>query len=169
MAQNNAKRKPLSLSAAPAAKAPAVKDRRGKKTVVFTVQDRRPAVIPFQEPPVSYAELFAEATKTSIGSHIHVIRMWMEQEGLPTIPERISIPAFASVCARFLLPRANWPHFGPKERKPAEVFIAEWSNKLFGRLLAGEEPKPKPELASWIVPEIAAFYAPSTLAAMRLA
>ena len=142
------------------------KPRRGKRTII----PAKPAVaascgrlvLAFKPPRVEYAELFAFKPQ-SIGERIAIVRAWMAKEGLPEIPEEVSIATFATICARFLLPRHAWPLF--ERRREAEAFITEWASKLLPIILDGGPAKAGKAQASWMVPEIAALYNPALLRA----
>jgi hypothetical protein len=143
------------------------KSRRGQRTVIPS----RPAsaasygrkVIAFKPPPVSYGELFAFKPQ-SIGEKIAIVRAWLSLEGFPEIPEEAGISVFATVAGRFLTPRHSWPLFSDDQRREAEAFISEWAAKLLPRVLEHGPAKREYAHASWIVPEISAFYDPALLA-----
>jgi hypothetical protein len=159
-----AKRKTLSLSpaarrhASPTKAAPS----RRLKTVIVEHQQAAPAVLSFKETPPTFIQLFGKVReKSTVGANVLVLREWMRLEGLPAIPERLTVTAFARVVSRFLTPRHAWPHFEGdiRGRQKAEIFLAHWASALLFRVMAGGEPK----LRDWvpgIIPEKAALYAP---------
>ncbi len=140
------------------------KANRGKREVIAN----KPVgvvfdTIPFRAPKVDYAELFAASTALSLGANISVIRSWMELEGLPELPERISAVDFANVSARFMLPRHAWPFFEKAERHKAVKFIADQANRLSPEILKDREPNQRQPLASWMVPALGHLYNPALL------
>jgi hypothetical protein len=164
-----AKARPKLTLASPVAIPNDRKGNRGKKTVII---DKKPAaqphrqVVGFKEPTVSYQDIFgAYPTKTTVGAYISIIRAYLHREGVPEIPERISVTSFATVAARFLLPRHAWPLFNGKvvgDKDRAVKFLRKWAQDLLFKSY-GEVGKPQNALPSWIMPEIAAFYDPQIL------
>jgi hypothetical protein len=165
-------RSTLKLTHAPIAHTSPVKPpnpKRGKRTVIPdkppVAASCGPRIVKFKEPRVQFSDLFAFRPQ-STGEKISVIRTWLHLEGLPEIPEKLSIAEFATIAARFLLPRHAWPLFSG--RRPAEAFISEWAPKLLPKVIAhgpANQPKTQP---AWLVPGIEALYEPSLLAARTI-
>ena len=128
----------------------------------------RNAVAKFRRPDgtPSYFEVFGKdkPKARSLGENILIIRAWMHLEGHPPLPERSSVQTFATVSARFFLPRYKWPLFSQSQKAQAAAFIAEWADKLYDQVSRSKAAKSQRVLPGWAQPDRAAFYTPDSIA-----
>lgn len=114
----------------------------------------------------SFFEVFGKdkPEQRSVGENILILRAYMHLNGLPPIDERETIPVFATIFARHVLPRRSWPLFGSSQKTHAEAFIAEWACKTLGATLDGRKAKEQLLLPGWALPDRAALYTPHSIA-----
>lgn len=136
----------------------------------FRIDDAtgRTAIAQFRQPAgtPSYFEVFGKdkPTARTLGENILIIRAWMHLEGHPPIPVSETVSTFATVSARFMLPRYKWPLFSDAEKAKAEAFIAEHAGKLYSKVAGGKTTKPQAILPGWAQPDRAAFYTAGSIA-----
>jgi hypothetical protein len=129
----------------------------------------RGASLPFSAQPAKRLKEEFDALftfeRTTTGSDILVLRSFMHQQGFPEIPECRSIHCFATLFARFVLPRREWPLFtnSEEDRAKARQFCKQWASALLPRMVKGGKPKRQRKLHKDMVPELAAFYNPAYL------
>lgn len=132
----------------------------------FRIDDAtgRAAIAQFRRPggTPSYYEVFGKdkPEKRSVGENVMILRAHMHLRGLPPIDEREPMTTFATVFARFVLPRRCWPLFSAKQVVEATAFIAEWASRLYGEVAKAGPAKPQAVLPGWALPDRAAFYNP---------
>lgn len=143
---------------------------RGKrKTIVIERKKPSASALNFKRPSGTprYEEIFDtfKPELRTVGEDILVIRAWLHKSGIPPMPEEINISTFATVAARFLLPRRDWQMFTETAagQCAARKFLREWSIKLLPVIVKGGRPRNQPVLPSWAIPEMAWNYSPEFL------